>query len=43
MGGAATFDGQGVADRLTRRQRNWIADAEFDPCGDSVAAITLAP
>ena len=26
----ASFDGEGEADRLTRRQRNWIATVEFD-------------
>ena len=31
----ASFDGEGEADRLTRRQRNWISTVEFD-------ALTLA-
>jgi hypothetical protein len=26
----ASFDGESVGDRLTRRQRNWIANVEFD-------------
>jgi len=26
----ASFDGEGEADRLTRRQRNWISTVEFD-------------
>jgi hypothetical protein len=26
----ASFDGEGEADRLTRRQRNWIGTVEFD-------------
>lgn len=25
----ATFDGEGEGDRLTRRQRNWIADVQY--------------
>jgi len=25
-----SFDGEGVGDRLARRQRNWIADVRFD-------------
>jgi hypothetical protein len=32
----ASFDGEGEADRLERRQRNWISTVEFD-------ALTLAP
>jgi hypothetical protein len=28
--GSATFDGESEADRLARRQRNWIADVAFD-------------
>jgi hypothetical protein len=32
----ASFDGEGEADRLTRRQRNWISTVEFD-------ALTLPP
>lgn len=27
--GTADFDGEGVGDRLARRQRNWIADVQF--------------
>jgi hypothetical protein len=27
----ADFDGEGTADRLTRRKRNWIADVSFEP------------
>ncbi|MDM4765931.1 hypothetical protein [Pelomonas sp. SE-A7] len=27
--GSADFDGEGLGDRLARRQRNWIAEVEF--------------
>jgi hypothetical protein len=35
----ATFDGESVAARLARRQRNWIADVRIvSPAGDSAQA-----
>lgn len=30
----ASFDGEGVDDRLSRRKRNWIPDVEFVSNGD---------
>jgi hypothetical protein len=29
---AATFDAEDESERLSRRQRNWIADVRFTPC-----------